>query len=1134
MHAKHRHALAVVSATLRLFAAVCSVVLVPVSLRAQAAPAPQPTSEQLSKFDKDGDGKLSAAERAAMESATVAPVRDEEAVVLSPFEVVAESHGYFASNTMSGTRLNARIEDLGAAISIVTKQQLVDTAALDINDVFKTEIGTEGTNQYTEQFVDFQGRVIDNVQANPYTSNRVRGLAAANITTDGFTSTTRIPFDAYNLDSIEISRGPNSSLSGLGDAGGTVNLNQSRANLNRSTSQVVFRGDDWGGYRSSFDLNRPLLKNKLAIRAAGLYDSKGFRRKPAEDIQKRFYTAITYKPFSSTTLSGSFESYRNFARRPNASTPVDMVSDWLAAGRPTWDPITSTAKLNGVAVVTSTNNNNENSVLPRGLGRDSFFDNFPSMFIEPSGQVVLYTPNRLQASGAFGRSALTGIRLMTTYSDVGRYRNASSAPAYPLDSLVGVSNREIYDYENINAVAPNFNRDQASLYKVQLEQRLLNSPLQQSYAQVAWRLEDSDNYNHNLLDETTNIYIDVNERLLDGTPNPFFLRPYVNAIQRTATRNPIYNDTIRGQLTYALDLRQTENRLLKFLGRHQAIGYYELNRKRTATHSYRDLVASNVPWVNPANRFDGANTSHGTITNRYYLGDAVQPGSSSIVDYAPAPGGISTGTYNFHYASNVSGNNITFTDLPVEVLTDAYGGGRADRTEIKTWGGTLQSFFLDDRLVTTVGYRNDFQRNRNTTTTNVIDPTTGFGTDSNLNTFGPWTEREGATSTYQAVVRPFKGWSTLTARSQEGGFAGNLAGLLESFQLQYSHADSFRPAAPSVNLFGGELGNPHGVGDDYGFSVRTPDEKFVLRMNWYKTKQFSAQLVGSLEGIVRVARDLEIGPPFLSLQGFARNVITARPQYANASEAEILAAMEDFVQLPRGYYNQLQGRRVTDANDQLSKGMEIELNYNPSRNLTFRLTATQTKAMDLTAIDETARFVAERVAVWSTITNDAGQRWWDVSPQPANLYRSQIVPNLLRMTTNLGRPRPQNKEWSWNALANYRFTQGRLNGLSIGSTVRWADKSILGYYGITDTDGVVRELNYDRPVYDPARASFDFMVAYNMRLFKDKVRARIQLNCKDAFLSRGLRMTSWQPEGYPATFRIIDGRQWVLSTTFDL
>lgn len=624
----------------------------PAILLAQAAPVPATTPDRLARYDKNADGTLDESELAAMRAAEASgqTLKEDEPIQLSPFEVVAENHGYFASNTMSGTRLNARLEDLGAAISIVTKQQLIDTAAIDINDVFKTEIGTEGTSQYTEQFVDFQGRVIDNVQANPFTSNRVRGLAAANVTTDGFTSTTRIPFDAYNLDSIEISRGPNSSLSGLGDAGGTVNLNQSRANLNRSTSQVVFRGDDWGGYRSSFDLNRPLLKDKLAIRTAGLYDSKGFRRKPSEDIQKRFYTAVTYKPFSSTTLSGSFESYRNFARRPNASTPVDMVSDWLAAGRPTWDPITSTAKLNGVAVVTSTNSNTENSVLPRGLGRDSFFDNFPSMFIEPNGQVALYTPNRLQANGAFGRSALTGIRLMTTYSDVGRYRNASSAPAFPLDSLVGVSNREIYDYENVNAVAPNFNRDQASLYKLQLEQRLLNSPLQQSYAQIAWRLEDFDNYNHNLLDETTNIYIDVNERLLDGRANPFFLRPYVNAIQRTATRNPIYNDTIRAQLSYALDLRQTESRKLKFLGRHQAIGYYELNRKRTATHSYRDLVASNVPWVNPANRFDGANTAHGTITNRYYLGDAVQAGSNSIVDYAPAKDGISSGTYNFHYA----------------------------------------------------------------------------------------------------------------------------------------------------------------------------------------------------------------------------------------------------------------------------------------------------------------------------------------------------------------------------------------------------------------------------------------------------------------------------------------------------
>ncbi len=1092
-----------------------------------------PTPEQLAKYDTNKNGVLDPAEIRAIETGTSsnAAAPSEEIIELSPFQVSTERDtGYLANDAMSGTRMASKIEDLGASISVITKQQLIDVAALDINDVFQTEIGTEGTSDFTDQTVDFQGRVIDNVQESPYTANRVRGLAAANITIDGFTTNSRIPFDTYNIDSIELSRGPNSSLSGLGDAGGTVNVNQARANLTRETSQIVFRGDDWGGKRTSLDLNRPLLKNKLALRVSGLYDSKGFRREPSEDTQKRVFVALAYKPFLSTTLTGSVESFRQYRRTPNANTPTDMVTDWLNNGRPTWDPITSTAKINGISVGNFPNQGSENSLLPTGLGRDAFFDNMPSMFIEPDGRIVYYTQNRLQASGAPNTGNFTNsIRLMTTASDVFRYRNAASGEAYPLASLVGVSNKDIYDYENINAVATNWNRDSANLYKLQLEQKLYNSPLQQSYAQVAWRLEDSERFNHNLLNETTNIYIDVNERLLDGSQNPFFLRPYVNAIQRTASNNSNINSTGRAQISYALDLRTLDRQWFAMLGRHQALAFYEKSVRDSETYNYRSVVTSDASWINSANRY---NSNHATITERYYLGDAVQGGSNQIVDYAPPLGGIASGTYDYRYASNVSGSNITWTNTSLEVDGRAFGGATGSREEVTTTGAVLQSSLWNDRFVTTFGYRKDDQKNRRTSNV-VIDPATGFGNTSNLDDFGAWTERSGKTTTYQAVLRPFKESKLLVDRRREGGASGLFYGLLEGVQLHYSHADSFRPTAPAVNLYGESLDNPHGVGRDYGFSINTPDNKFRLRVSWYKTTQLAAPLVGAFSLPVIIARDLELNPSF-GLEAFARGVISGRPQYAGASEAEIQAAIYDFVGLPQGFYDPLRTGTVTDVNDQLSKGTEIELHFNPSRNLRFRFTASQTKAIDLTQVDSLKRFIDERVPVWSTIANDSGQTWWSVSPLAGNLYRSQIVPNLLRMTSNLGQPRTQNKEWTWRALTTYQFTSGKLNGLTVGSTIRWADKSTIGFDGIRGADGIIRELDYSKPVYDPARTSYDFMAAYNLRFFKNKIRARIQLNCRDAFANRGLRATTWSPEGYPATFRIIDGRQWVLSTTFDL
>src|SRR5215203_2408317 len=82
-------------------------------------------------------------------AADAAP-KPDEAIVLSPFTVDAsKDKGYFAENTLAGSRLNTNISDLGASISVVTKQQMEDTASVDINDVFRYEINTEGSSTYT-------------------------------------------------------------------------------------------------------------------------------------------------------------------------------------------------------------------------------------------------------------------------------------------------------------------------------------------------------------------------------------------------------------------------------------------------------------------------------------------------------------------------------------------------------------------------------------------------------------------------------------------------------------------------------------------------------------------------------------------------------------------------------------------------------------------------------------------------------------------------------------------------------------------------------------------------------------------------------------------------------------------------
>ena len=47
-------------------------------------------------------------------------------MVISPFKIVSDYRGSQATNTMSGTRLNVKQEDVLVTVPVVTKQQMID------------------------------------------------------------------------------------------------------------------------------------------------------------------------------------------------------------------------------------------------------------------------------------------------------------------------------------------------------------------------------------------------------------------------------------------------------------------------------------------------------------------------------------------------------------------------------------------------------------------------------------------------------------------------------------------------------------------------------------------------------------------------------------------------------------------------------------------------------------------------------------------------------------------------------------------------------------------------------------------------------------------------------------------------
>jgi hypothetical protein len=69
--------------------------------------------------------------------------------------------------------------------------------------------------------------------------------------------------------------------------------------------------------------------------------------------------------------------------------------------------------------------------------------------------------------------------------------------------------------------------------------------------------------------------------------------------------------------------------------------------------------------------------------------------------------------------------------------------------------------------------------------------------------------------------------------------------------------------------------------------------------------------------------------------------------------------------------------------------------------------------------------------------------------------------------------------------------------------------------------------------FDNGNYYTDLWVTYRTKIWNDKVGMKIQLNINNAFESGDLRPIAVNYDGTPWAFRIIDPREFILTTTFD-
>jgi Outer membrane receptor for ferric coprogen and ferric-rhodotorulic acid len=262
----------------------------------------------------------------------------DEVIVLSPFEVSADDErGYTAATTLAGNRLNTELRDIGNAVTVITGQFLRDVQATNNETLLQYTAGTEVGNIRGNFAGLGDGSVLDETSrfSRPNQNTRVRGLAEADNTRDYFLSD--IPWDAYNVDRVDLQRGPNSILFGLGSPAGLLNVGTKQAAF-RDANEVQLRLDNWGSVRAQGNFNKVIIPNELAIRFDAVKEEQKFQQKPAFEDNDRLYTALRWEPgflkkgSARTILRASFENGNIESNRPRTVPPLDRITPWFLSG----------------------------------------------------------------------------------------------------------------------------------------------------------------------------------------------------------------------------------------------------------------------------------------------------------------------------------------------------------------------------------------------------------------------------------------------------------------------------------------------------------------------------------------------------------------------------------------------------------------------------------------------------------------------------------------------------------------------------------------------------------------------------------------------------------------------------------
>jgi len=1098
------------------------------------------------------------------------PTDNEDVVVLSPFEVTGDSDvGYQATSTLAGTRLRTEMRDIGSSISIVNEEFLRDTGSNNLEDVLiftpNTEIGGLGGNHSGSQGAN---PIPEQQRDDPSGGlTRVRGLASADLTRDYFI--TNIPFDSFNTDRVEVQRGANSALYGLGSPGGIVNASTIRADFLGNRGRVRFETDQYGTARYSLRYNQ-MIGDRVAIKIAALSEDKGYEQKQAFMEDNRFFASVTAKLPLGLTVRGSAEVAERASSNPDYVPPNDGITPWINLGKPiVADPALGAQTFRGSGKFFPSVANSNVMTLSAGGGASVGLYQF---YQDPSNPKATFgghsylvnTP--ADTGGRFtypGSSNGQWMQLMpfpetqiirrTGYRSDGTLVPAGTAPFYSNGFVADqITDRSIYDYrENLFSGGMAQQRVDWENYTASIEGTYLDNRIGFEFTYNEQTFESAGNNSlQGVLQRT--IYIDPNAYMLATTngaangpliPNPLFGRPVMGG---GSGGNRIYNDRDATRLQGFAELRfddfmDEESWITKALGKFTLTGLLD-----QSTHYNQTLYSARA---DPIETIDLANnlTGHHGVTQRSGQQFALPVGNdmnfltiNSIGDLAGANiGGVPHGRAR----SNMSNAPIS--------------------ANFTGWNPTTQKFVNFDTVINTIFQPNSWpaasHANKRVTT---VDSEVFIGQhsiwDNTVVLTGTWrSDKAASTGIGVGFARPDirdtldpvyvagpQGPHAETANDETTSYSimVHTPPFLRDrlpFELSVykSAADNFTPTGGNVTIFNDTVGATAGVTEEQGFIIEGLDGKLSARFNWFKSavvnNRYENGAINASESILLgLAR--ELNNPLNVAQGFT--VAQVQAALPPAGVIAVNGFQVDWNNADAATTNR--NSSDTGTQDFSAKGMEVEIAYNPIPEWTLLFTAGQQETIASNTWPEMQRYVAEHVLP-NWVNSSFAQNYYidaGATQTLADRARTSIVEVVARAVLLDGSPAKEQAEWRFAFNTSYNFgSKSELipkwfGDLTVGGGVRWQDETGIGFEVGTNSLGDLA-LDINKPFYAPSIMHVDVFARMAYKLKHDRG-FNFQVNIKDLTNHDGLIPFVANPDG-SLLYRIQEGRLISASATFE-